>query len=166
MEILSSLQKIGFIQKRSEIDALCTQLFFYMQGLLKNGEEVLDFDRFVLVRALEEVFYPEVITVSGYTVLLPEDDLKTEQLNKAVLYPHHWLAFNSTTKYLIDVLPVDGAFAVSVPQLVVVSRNLRRFVPSATLYPEDWTVIEINNFSKKVRMLASIFEFLSNERPQ
>lgn len=158
MHNLQGIEKMDIAQKRKDVESLCSHLFSQMQHLACNGKDPLVFDRFTLVRALEEIFYPELVCVSGYNIFIPiyDEGVGSSDL---MLHPHHWLASKANDKYIIDVLPCDGEFGVSVPQIVIQNKQYKRFVPAGSMYPVTWGKPEKDLFSKKVSFLVDIFEY-------
>jgi hypothetical protein len=157
MNILHDLEKIEIIQKRADIEVLCRKLFNYMQDLVREGKSPLVFDRFVLVRAIEELFFPALVSISGYNLFMGAHE-KMDQGADLLFCPHHWLAVDGDDRYLIDVLPCDGEFGVSIPQLIIQNHSYKRFVPAGSMYPGHWGKGEKEQFSGQVSVLVEIFE--------
>jgi hypothetical protein len=167
MEVpLRSLAKIEFLHKRNDVQKLCERLFDHILSLVRDGKDSLSCDRLLLVRALEEIFYPELVCVSGYTFFVVNPSLPdNEQKQELVVYPHHWLKIKDCDDYIIDVLPADGEFGLSVPQLVVQSGRYMRFLSAGTIYPADWGPARRESFHKQVEELVALFEKFIEERP-
>ena len=163
--ILESLEKIDFGNKRLDVHILCDLLFEYMQGLASREETPLVFNRFILVRALEEIFFPTLKTISGYSIFVIRDSSLKRTITNGILHPHHWLIWNDNHNYIIDVFPVDGEFGLSVPQAVIQKRNLVRFVPSMTMYPNDWNEKDKKEFLTNVENLSEVLQRLQEKVP-
>ncbi len=115
-----SIDLLYLKQKRDEVALLMDLLFEYvsqqkdpsvLHSFMVNGL----IDRFTLVSAVEMVC-GEFVAVSGHMRFLLEINHK----KKTVVWSykrHHWLMWKDD-RYIIDVLPYDGEFGVSVPQAV------------------------------------------------
>jgi len=116
-------------------------------------------DNFIFISAFACIFddlevkagyVPFVVTTSPHKLL-------------ACLVPHRWLVWRH--KFIIDLVPVDGKFGVSVPQLVVDNDARKRFLQVLGLYPAEWGAKEKTTFDQGVSDLVEILEILMKKVP-
>lgn len=152
-------------QKRDEIHILCDLLFNEMRKTTpKDSVQKISHlvETFVLVRALEEVFFPHLKMVCGY-VLFAVPTKRPSEITSLRSVPHSWLQHDNYR--LVDVVPVDGSLGVSVPQAVFQDPQSVRFIPTAAIYPSSWKKSHIEDVNAKVRSLANILFALQEKVP-
>ena len=162
MNILDIAGKLFlFKQKRQDVSFLY-ELYFEHVSIEMSNEPSFTRDRFTLAAAFACVF-DELQLVSGFSGFASNIDHVAKKV-QYTLPIHHWLIWQDYT-YVIDILPVDGVFGVSVPQAVVQKDGLYRFFPATTLYPVSWSKAKISEFDKDVSVVVSILEELKEKIP-
>lgn len=120
-------------------------------------------ESFLLTAAFSLVF-PELKLSSGYMSFINNIDFPEKRIN--LKFPrHHWLIWENEN-YIIDVLPLDGIFGVSVPQAVVQNSYVKRYFPAASLFPKGWSAKQKVEFEDKVDTLAEILHGLMEKSKQ
>lgn len=126
-------------------------------------------DTFTLVCAFASVF-DGLKPVSGYTGFITAIDREANEMEYKEQI-HHWLVFRDfpleNKTYLIDVIPADGKFSVSVPQAVIQDNTKKRFFPLKSLYPKSfgWSNQEVVAFSSRVDSLVETLKMLMQKVP-
>lgn len=77
---------------------------------------------------------------------------------------HAWLVWKE--KYIIDVLPIDGMFGVSVPQAVFPNQNYVRFNPDNRSYTEKFNSNILRILDDRAAKLSYLFDELMSKVPQ
>jgi hypothetical protein len=165
---MSPIEHFLFAQKRQEVHTLCDALFGEHVKATSAGKYFPTVDRFCLVMALGDLFHPYLTMVSGYCVFMYVQEgsyIKEKKTVSQLLMPHHWLRMHDNENHIIDVLPYDGIFGVSVPQAVLQKKNLPRFVPSGEIYPTCWNMAERESSRKRTEELIAILDIYAQKIP-
>lgn len=154
--------------KRDEIALLMDLLFDHvskqkdfsvLHSFMVNGV----IDRLTLVSAIQMVC-GEFVVASGHMRFLPEINFE----EKTVVWSfrrHHWLMWQEDG-YIIDVLPSDGEFGVSVPQAVITtSVSEKRFFRDVGISVPNISLEEKIAFDKQFSALVSLLEMLQQKIP-
>lgn len=121
-------------------------------------------ETFKFVTALSHFFYPELKVVAGHVGFASRSAQQKETYTNS-LYMHYWLIWRGNGDHIIDVVPSDGFFVISTPQIVVQYGAKRRFIPFDTLYPKNWKQKEIQAFNKDVSSIIDTLEMLTKNTP-
>jgi len=101
-------------------------------------------DIFVLTSAFAEVFPDLQVVLGGCGFVHRSDTLTTTK--RFVLCDHVWLVYDES--YIIDLVPYDGVFGVSVPQIIIPDPQCQRFFPNNRTFPESWGKQQKIDFEK------------------
>ncbi|MFA6608930.1 MAG: hypothetical protein WCT07_03410 [Candidatus Paceibacterota bacterium] len=117
--------------------------------------------KYTLVRAAELSFFGthDLKAVTGYCsfCIFNGKNLKVRS------HSHQWLLWRD--KYIIDVVPLDGMFGVSVPQAVFPKDNYKRFSALPGLYPKNCSAELKKKLDADVENLSQIFDELFQKVP-
>lgn len=157
-----TMQKLLFQQKRDEVILLYQLFSWYVSkhALDKNPYNVPE--TFVLVAAFASVFHD--LTVSAGSLGFVVEMNESKRTGKYEFVPHHWLVWQNED-YILDLVPIDGGFATSLPNAVIQNDKRRRFFPKTKVYPNDWGVQKKADFDSKVSDLVEILEILMKKVP-
>lgn len=149
--------------KRDEIALLMDLFFDYVSHQEKSERLNLLPDTFTLVTAVATVC-GDMRVVSGSVRFIPD----VNHAKKTVTWSfkrHHWLIWKDDS-YIIDVLPTDGEFGVSVPQAILAkSSEEKRFFRDLEVYIPDLSQEEKVTHDKRFSDLVSLFETLLKKVP-
>lgn len=152
-----------FKQKRDEIALLYDLYFDYFSSCVNMGGCKTP-DKSTLVAAFASIFYSDVKLVYGHCGFASHPEIS----NMKIVYklePHYWLSFGNEENYIIDVLPVDGMFGISVPQAVIQDRCFKRFFPLDYLPATNWEVNQNTDFNTDIEDIISTLEILLKKVP-
>jgi hypothetical protein len=150
-------------QKRDEIALLYDLYFDYFSSQIHKGSYKTP-DRFTLIAAFASVFYGEVKLAYGYCGFATYPDPVTMKVVYK-LKPHHWLIFSDNEDCIIDVIPIDGIFGVSVPQAVIQNKYFKRFFSLDSLPASDWGASKKPEFNTDLEEIVSVLEKLLKKIP-
>lgn len=150
-----------FRQKRQEIALVYDLYFDYISQEISKGNHYIP-DRFTLTTAFSVVFYDTQV-VSGLCGFTPTVNSTSGRIVLRFL-PHHWLSWRDENN-IIDVIPLDGVFGVSVPQAILQQRNRARFFPAMSVYPRSWDSKKKVDFDNKVNEVVAVLEELMKKIP-
>lgn len=134
------------------------QWFLYQTSI---GNELETPRAQTVVRAIELSFFEkyELKATIGYCTF-GNYDSKNMSL---VVYNHYWLVWKD--KYIIDVMPMDGLFGISVPQAVFPKEKFIRFSPVNGIYQKDDTMEMRRKSDEDVEGLSQVFDELFKNVP-
>ena len=152
-------------EKRLLMDARdCIVLLYhmYVEYVSSHSKDTVPYvvpDTFTLVSAFAEVSI-DMDVVCGYGSFL---DMLSARMSKsnAVLVPHTWLLWRR--HYIIDLVPLDGEFGVSLPQVVLQSPLRARFFGAKSSFPKEWGYTEKIAFEQRVDELVEILKSLQQK---
>lgn len=156
------LEKVAFHQKLQEVALLYYLVceHFLLQGAPK-GQLVVP-STFVLVSAFGD-FFSDLQVVSGRCAFIVAIN-ETERKVGLNFIEHHWFQWRDES-HIIDLVPIDGEFGVSVPQAVLQPEGRKRFFKSKTLHPEDWGNKQKIRFDSEVSALVELLQKLNKKVP-
>jgi hypothetical protein len=122
----------------------------------KSGNDALVPSQYVLVRACGLFMYASGLrTVVGrYLIVGDSGEINSTHFSIAAI-PHTWLMYGSD---IIDVIPVNGKFGISVPQILFASDLPNPFSPSVEIYPEGFGKGMRRKADEEVEALVLVFE--------
>lgn len=158
---LSTFDILFFRQKRQDIALLYDLYFDYVSSRISSEKYIIP-DSFTIIAAFSCVFDSDFRLVSGLCGFVPA----YTQTGKVILrfFPHHWLAWKDDD-HIIDVIPLDGMFGVSVPQAIIQKRQMRRYFPSVGIFPYNWAKQKKVEFDGQVNNLVTVLEELMQKVP-
>lgn len=156
-----SVSMVVLSQKLQEITVIYHLYHEYLVKKRAAEEYYQTPDIFTLTTAFAEVF-PDLHVVLGMCGFVYGPDMQTQR-KRLVLCDHAWLVYDDC--YIIDLVPHDGIFGVSVPQVIIPEVNKQRFFPTDRKFPESWGDQEKINFDRSFSEHLSILQELSTNVP-
>lgn len=163
METNAPLRLLVFSQKRLEVSMLYDLYCKYIRYKIAIEETYAIPDSFLLTTAFSLVF-PELKLSSGYVSFIVDINFENKMIALKRL-PHHWLTWEDEN-HIIDVLPVDGMFGVSVPQAVLQNYGNKRFFLTKNLFPKEWSAKQKVDFENKAEELSVILQGIMSKSMQ
>jgi len=158
----ATTEMLLFRQKRQDVGLLYDLFFEYVSVEVGKGKPSIP-DRFTLTAAFACVFDHDLKLVSGLCSFTPAVHILSGRIILRFL-PHHWLSWHDEN-HIIDVLPLDGMYGVSVPQAIVQRREMMRYFPSKGIFPTDWDDTKKASFDNSVSDVVAILEELMEKVP-
>lgn len=152
-----TIDMVLFRQKRQEVALLYDLYFDYYSNEVFKGNSCIS-DSFIVTAAFSCVFSCDLKLVAGLCSF-------TASINNPLgriivrLSPHHWLSWRDEN-HIIDIIPLDGVFGISVPQAIFQRRDMMRYFPLLGIFPKDWNNNERTSFDNKVSEVVAILEDL------
>lgn len=150
-----------FAQVRKDV-AMLYDAYVYHFGMNRDVLEIPTTTK--LVTAFSCIFYLELKLVYGTTLFVAEKDKKGKVLRTSSRRPHYWLSWKDED-HVIDVLPADGKFGVSVPQAVLQTKSKRRFFPEKVIFQPEWDRDLREGFSRDVDDIAATLDSIMRKIP-
>ena len=159
---IQAITKLLFKQKRQDVTLLYDLFFDYVSrnSMTENPYKVPE--SFLLVSAFASVF-ADLEVVTGCTGFVAElNDAERKATYEFV--SHCWLVWQNEN-FIIDLVPIDGEFGLSVPNAVIQNPKRQRFFPKKKLYPNHWDIKKKSEFDHQVSDLVEILEMLMKKVP-
>jgi hypothetical protein len=161
MKTKHSVDFTFFAHKQQDVELLYRMYVDCVRVQKTKGNHKIP-DTFVLVSAFASV-HSELEVAFGYVGFVSDINHVTRKVQYE-MPEHYWLTWRDPD-YIIDLLPLDGEFGISIPQAVIQKKKLKRFFPSKNLYPKNWGVKERVTFDSDVSDLVVVLEGLQKMVP-
>jgi hypothetical protein len=130
----------------------------YLRYIFKQAEAgdkiITEPNRYTLVRAIDIFFCnQDMSSTVGTCLVVEQKDTTTLQI---LPVKHYWLTWRNI--YIIDVLPVDGRFGLSLPAPVFETHLPKRFRSTGGMYESSWSRPVRDLADKAVEELVSVFD--------
>lgn len=162
MNVDQTTSLLMFRQKRQDVALLYDIYFDYVSTEISKGKYTIP-DRFALTAAFGCIFAHDLKLVSGLCGFTPKVHTSSGIIIFRFLH-HHWLSWQDEN-HIIDLVPLDGMFGVSVPQAIVQRGGMKRYFPSSGLFPSEWDNEKKAEFDNTVSDIVSILEELMKKIP-
>ena len=150
-----------FKQKRQEVALLYDLYVAHVSNERDKGSCRIP-DSFVITASFAKLF-TDLKLVAGYMSFV--SDLNRSQRRVSFVFPsHQWLTFRNKNQ-IIDVIPIDGEFGLSVPQAVIQRSGAIRFFQTKNIFPSSWDSKKMQEFEKGVEEVSLILKELMQKVP-
>ncbi len=160
MNEIIALKNMDFAGVRQDIHLVYALYFDY---LVRNKCEVPS--NLEIIAAFGCLFFcKDIKLVSGYTYLAREITLKSGEIVVLSKARHTWLSWLDEN-YIIDLVPLDGMFGISVPQAIIQTEKKKRFFSDTDDFHTNMSDSERVKFGCRVEEITNDLEEITKDTP-
>ena len=161
MDKIHNAEVVLFKYVVMDVRLLLDLYYDYFMKQFSSGELTKIPLTYTVVRAIESSFFEnhKLKAVRGYCSFCIFDGKNL----KVRTHPHQWLLWRD--KYIIDVVPLDGMFGLSVPQAVFPKDEHKRFSALPDIYPKNCNIKLRKEIDADVESLSQVFDELLKKVP-